>query len=76
MRRALAELRLVFHAMADPEQFHAPYLTRNRLIAESVMAGDGVAAEAELLRYLSDAERQLLDVYAAQALLTSGDEPR
>ncbi len=24
MRRALAELRLIFHAMADPHQFHAP----------------------------------------------------
>jgi DNA-binding GntR family transcriptional regulator len=63
MRRALAELRLVFHVMAEPEQFHAPYLARNRLIAQHVVAGDGAAAEAELLCYLSDAERQLLDVY-------------
>ena len=30
MRRALAELRLVFHAMTDPEEFHGPYLGRNR----------------------------------------------
>jgi DNA-binding GntR family transcriptional regulator len=63
MRRALAELRLVFHAMADPEQFHAPYLRRNRSIAEAVVRGRGEAAEAELMAYLADAERQLLDVY-------------
>jgi DNA-binding GntR family transcriptional regulator len=72
MRRALAELRLVFHAMTDLEQFHAPYLTRNRVIAEAVVAGRGEDAEAELLGYLSHAERQLLDVYHAQ----KSDEPR
>ena len=68
MQRALAELRLVFHAMADPQQFHEPYLSRNRLIAEAVILGDGQAAEAELLSYLNDAERQILDVYSGRAL--------
>jgi DNA-binding GntR family transcriptional regulator len=67
MRRALAELRLIFHAMADPEQFHAPYLRRNRIIAESIVLGHGETAEQELLGYLADAERQILDVYAAPA---------
>jgi DNA-binding GntR family transcriptional regulator len=67
MRRALAELRLIFHAMADPQQFHAPYVERNRVIAESIMLGDGEAAEKELLTYLADAERQLLAVYQVQA---------
>jgi DNA-binding GntR family transcriptional regulator len=63
MRRALAELRLIFHVMADPEQFHAPYLERNRVIAESIMLGHGETAEKELLGYLGDAERQILDAY-------------
>jgi DNA-binding GntR family transcriptional regulator len=67
MRRALAELRLIFHAMADPEQFHAPYLRRNRVIAESVMLGHGDLAEQELLAYLTDAERQILDAYNVPA---------
>jgi DNA-binding GntR family transcriptional regulator len=67
MRRALAELRLIFHAMADPEQFHAPYLRRNRVIAESVMLGHGDLAERELLAYLTDAERQILDAYNVPA---------
>ncbi|MGH3276838.1 MAG: GntR family transcriptional regulator [Streptosporangiaceae bacterium] len=65
MRRALAELRLIFHAMADPEQFHAPYLQRNRVIADLIMLGDGDAAERELLSYLAEAESQILDVYGA-----------
>jgi DNA-binding GntR family transcriptional regulator len=67
MRRALAELRLIFHAMADPEQFHAPYLRRNRVIAESVMLGHGDLAEQELLAYLTDAERQIRDAYTGPA---------
>jgi DNA-binding GntR family transcriptional regulator len=67
MRRALAELRLIFHAMADPEQFHAPYLQRNRIIAEAIMLGRGEAAEQELMTYLADAERQILDVYRVPA---------
>jgi DNA-binding GntR family transcriptional regulator len=67
MRRALAELRLIFHVMADPEQFHAPYLKRNRIIADEIVRGDGQRAEAELLSYLTDAERQILAVYQVPA---------
>jgi DNA-binding GntR family transcriptional regulator len=67
MRRALAELRLIFHVMADPEQFHAPYLKRNRVIADEIVRGDGQRAEAELLSYLTDAERQILAVYQVPA---------
>jgi DNA-binding GntR family transcriptional regulator len=68
MRRALAELRLIFHVMADPEEFHAPYLERNRIIADLIVLGDGPRAEAELLRYLADAEHQILAVYQVPAL--------
>jgi DNA-binding GntR family transcriptional regulator len=63
MRWALAELRLVFHAMTDPEEFHGPYLGRNREIAGLVSAGQGEEAEQALYDYLTDAERQLLAVY-------------
>jgi DNA-binding GntR family transcriptional regulator len=65
MRCALAELRLVFHATADPEQLHGPYVARNSVIAEMIVAGDGEAAQRELLEYLDDAERQILDAYRA-----------
>jgi DNA-binding GntR family transcriptional regulator len=72
MRRALAELRLIFHVMESPEEFHRPYLERNRSIAESVMRGDGKSAERELLRYLADAEAQILASYNVPALAADG----
>ena len=65
MRRALAELRLVFHVMTDPELFHRPFLARNKVIAHLIDSKDGAAAEKELLAYLEDAERQLLAAYGA-----------
>lgn len=74
MRRALAELRLVFYVMESPEEFHRPYLERNRSIAESVMRGDGKSAERELLRYLADAEAQILASYNEYALAADGQD--
>jgi DNA-binding GntR family transcriptional regulator len=67
MRRALAELRLVFHAMTDPEKFHEPFVARNRVIAELIVNGDGESAAEELLAYLRDAESQILDVYGTES---------
>lgn len=60
MQHTLAELRLAFHVMVDPAEFHRPYLTRNRRIAELVIAGRGAEAEAELESYLVAAEHQIL----------------
>ncbi|MEU9504437.1 GntR family transcriptional regulator [Streptomyces sp. NPDC048196] len=64
MRGVLAELRLVFHVMADPRRFHAPYLTRNRQIVEALQAGDAAEAERLLLSYLEDSRSQLSGAYA------------
>lgn len=64
MRGLLAELRLVFHVMADPEGFHQPYLSRNREIFELLAAGDSEGAEQALTSYLLDAEHQLTVAYA------------
>jgi DNA-binding GntR family transcriptional regulator len=63
MRRVLTELALVFHAVNDPRTLHESFVTRNRIIAELVMAGEGERAQHELLRYLDIAERELLAVY-------------
>jgi DNA-binding GntR family transcriptional regulator len=71
MRRALAELRLIFHAM-EAQQFHRPYLERNRSIAESIRRGDGETAERDLLHYLADAEAQILAAYNAPSLAAAG----
>ena len=74
MRRALAELRLVFHAIADREAVHRPFVARNTAIAQLIGIGDGPAAENELLSYLADAERQLLDIYRASPLRPDAGE--
>jgi DNA-binding GntR family transcriptional regulator len=60
MQRVLAELRLVFHRMPAAAPFHRPYLVRNRQILTLLQDGDGAGAEKELMRYLDDAERELL----------------
>ncbi|GLY66854.1 GntR family transcriptional regulator [Amycolatopsis taiwanensis] len=65
MRGMLAEMRLVFHVMADPQPFHEPYLDLNEAILDALRAGDGVQAEHMLGEYLDVAERQLLDTYHA-----------
>jgi DNA-binding GntR family transcriptional regulator len=63
MRRTLAELRLLFHLMSDPERFHAPYIERNDTIARLLEMRDGPAAQRELTSYLSDAKEQILTAY-------------
>ncbi|MDT7586651.1 MAG: hypothetical protein QOC83_3527 [Pseudonocardiales bacterium] len=66
MRGVLAELRLVFHVMANPRWFHEPYLSRNRDILAALERGNGVEAEHLLATYLDDAERQLVEAYTAR----------
>ncbi|MDT7654137.1 MAG: hypothetical protein QOI36_5543 [Pseudonocardiales bacterium] len=63
MSGVLAELRLVFHVMADPRRFHEPYLARNREILHLLQQGDGRAAARELEMYLREAEEQLVEAY-------------
>ncbi|MDR7254794.1 DNA-binding GntR family transcriptional regulator [Nocardioides sp. BE266] len=65
MRHVLAELRLVFHVMAAPQTFHEPYLADNRRILDLLESGDGETAAAALERYLTAAEAQLTEAYAA-----------
>jgi len=65
MRGVLAELRLVFHVMDDPRQFHEPYLVRNGEIAHCLETGCFLAAEQKMAEYLGDAEHQLLKAYPA-----------
>ena len=60
MRKVLAELRLVFHTMADPRRFHEPYVGRNAEIATLIEQGRPEAAATALSTYLDDAEHQLL----------------
>ena len=66
MRGVLAELRLVFHGMADPRRFHEPYLARNREILHRLEAGDPAGAARLLTAYLDDAEQQIVAAYRRQ----------
>jgi DNA-binding GntR family transcriptional regulator len=72
IRGVLAELRLVFHVMDGPREFHQPYLARNREIAELIERGDCLVAEQLLHRYLDDAERQLVSAYRHRAPAPGG----
>ena len=65
--RLTAELRLVFHIMAEPRRFHERYLPRNHEILDRIEAGDGPGAEQLLMKYLADAEEQLVEAYADRA---------
>ena len=65
MTGVLAELRLVFHVMADPKRFHEPYIARNKLILGSLRQGDGHGADKQLGTYLDHAEHELVEAYRA-----------
>ncbi|MFG2002868.1 GntR family transcriptional regulator [Spirillospora sp. NPDC048911] len=65
VRHLLAELRLAFHQMDSPREFHEPYLARNRQLVTLIQRGDTTAAERELRAYLDTAESQLTKAYGA-----------
>jgi DNA-binding GntR family transcriptional regulator len=60
----LAEMRLFFHQMQRPEDFHKPYLEENAAITELVEAGRLQEAARRLGDYLAAAERQLVAAIA------------
>ena len=59
-------VRLAFHAVPSPAEFHLPFVPRNRAIGELVTAGVTALAEAELARYLDDSEQIVLAAMAEQ----------
>lgn len=60
MDRVLAQMRLVFHAMASAPDFHSHYVDRNAALVERLRAGKRAEAAAGLRAYLDDAEAELL----------------
>ncbi|GAA4404501.1 GntR family transcriptional regulator [Fodinibacter luteus] len=60
MEGVLAEMRLVFHQVADDAGFHEPYLERNEAIVELLERCDRPGAAALLRDYLEDAEAHLV----------------
>ncbi|MFE7132500.1 GntR family transcriptional regulator [Streptomyces sp. NPDC057638] len=64
MRSVLAELRLAFHVVADPQALHQPFLVRNRGILEALRSGDRTEAERLLAEYLADSRTTVVETYA------------
>jgi DNA-binding GntR family transcriptional regulator len=60
MEKVLAEMRLVFHAMATTPDFHSHYVERNAALVAQIRAGQREEAATELRRYLDAAEHELL----------------
>ncbi|UKA62914.1 GntR family transcriptional regulator [Arthrobacter sp. FW306-04-A] len=60
MEKVLAEMRLVFHAMATTPDFHSHYVERNAALVAQIRNGQREEAAAELRRYLDGAEHELL----------------
>lgn len=61
MAKVLAEMRLVFHAMATTPDFHTHYVDRNVALVGQLRDGRREDAAAALRGYLDDAEIELLD---------------
>ncbi|RNL53194.1 GntR family transcriptional regulator [Arthrobacter oryzae] len=61
MEKVLAQMRLVFHALATTPDFHSHYVERNAALVAQLRAGHRDEAAAELRRYLDAAELELLE---------------
>lgn len=58
--RLMAELRLAFGRLRDPELLHRPYVAMNQGILQRYEAGDAAASAALLAEYLAQSERVML----------------
>lgn len=72
MELLLAEMRLFFHEMGSPEEFHSPYLEENAIIAGLLTSGRTAEAATRMAGYLAAAERQLVSAFEERTA-ASGD---
>lgn len=63
MALLLAEMRLVFHRVGRPQEFHLPYLADNEAVCAMLEAGDPLAASELLGDYLDRAAGALLSAF-------------
>lgn len=64
----VAEMRLAFLRLNDPEGLHQPFVGRNSGVLEAVEASDVAGASDQLAQYLADSERLLLSTYTRLGL--------
>lgn len=70
--QAMAELRLAFGLLDDPEQLHAPFLQDNAAILELLQGGDPQAAALRLANYLDRSERVVMTAFARREHAAAG----
>jgi DNA-binding GntR family transcriptional regulator len=61
------EMRLAFHVVARPDEFHGSYLPRNHQILDALVQRGGTVAAVLLRDYLDEAEEQVLAAYRDRA---------
>ncbi|PRY16836.1 GntR family transcriptional regulator [Kineococcus rhizosphaerae] len=61
------EMRLAFHVVGRPDEFHGTYLARNHVVLDTLVQRGGVAAAKELRTYLDEAEQRVLRAYRTRA---------
>lgn len=66
-RRVLAELRLAFHVVRNPQELHESYVARSGALLELLAAGDFTQAAAALDAYLHDSEAELVHAYRTRS---------
>lgn len=56
VRRLLAELRLIFHVIDEPQEVYGPYVANNRHLYDGLLEGDFEAMATYLYEYLRESE--------------------
>jgi DNA-binding GntR family transcriptional regulator len=68
MQSVWNEMRLAFHVVARPDEFHGSYLGRNHAILDALVDQGGPVAAAMLHAYLDEAEGQVLAAYRGRGV--------
>lgn len=63
MQSIWSEMRLAFHVVARPDEFHGSYLHRNHEILDALVHRGGGVAASMLRAYLDEAESQVVAAY-------------
>jgi DNA-binding GntR family transcriptional regulator len=68
MGQLLAELRLAFHVMTPPQDFHVPYLSENDRICRLIERGAAEEASQVMRVYLDEACEQLVRAFDSERM--------
>ena len=72
IRSALAETRLAFHVVRDPQPLYEPYVQRNRIVFDGLARGEFTETADYLTGYLQDSESALREAFIRDGGWLSG----